>query len=79
MDGKEEEEENGFAFTTCFRCRKLGVTRYGNRSLPKQVKCDCEVDNGIVMILCGLCKEMDRGTDNTESFYSDFRKLRLNP
>jgi hypothetical protein len=52
VDGKEEKK--GFAFTTCFRCGRVEVTQYSDHSIPKEVKSKCEVDNSIVMIVCGL-------------------------
>jgi hypothetical protein len=77
MDNKDKEK--GFAFTTCFRCGRVDVTQYGDRSLPKEVRGECEVDNGIVMILCGICQEMDGGSNDTESLCLDFKELKLSP
>lgn len=77
VEGKEEEK--GFAFTICFRCGRVDVTQYGDGCLPKDVKGDCEVENGIVTTACGRCRDGDDRSDksNTESFESEFRKLRV--
>jgi hypothetical protein len=78
VDGKEEKK--GFAFTTCFRCGRVEVTQYGDHSIPKEVKGKCEVDNGIVMIVCGLCREVDDGSNNdVAGLGSSFRDLKLSP
>ena len=78
VDGKEEKK--GFAFTTCFRCGRVEVTQYGDHSIPKEVKGKCEVDNGIVMIVCGLCREVDDGSNNDAAgLCSSFRDLKLSP
>lgn len=78
VDGKEEKK--GFAFTTCFRCRRVEVTQYNDLCIPKEVKGRYEVDNSIVMIVCGLCKEVDDGSNNDVTrLGSSFRDLRLSP
>jgi hypothetical protein len=78
VDGKEEKK--GFAFTNCFRCGRVEVTQYGERSIPKEVKGKCEVDNGIMMIVCGLCREVDDGSNkDVARLGSSFRDLRLSP
>ena len=78
VDGKEEKK--GFAFTTCFRCGRVEVTQYGDHSIPKEVKGKYEVDNGIVMIVCGLCREVDDGSNNDAvGLGSSFRDLKLSP
>jgi hypothetical protein len=78
VDGKEEKK--GFAFTTCFRCGRVEVTQYGDHSIPKEVKGKCEVDNGIVMIVCGLYREVDDGSNNdVVGLGSSFRDLKLSP
>jgi hypothetical protein len=78
VDGKEEKK--GFAFTTCFRCGRVEVMQYGDWSIPKEVKGKCEVDNGIVMIVCGLCREVDDGSNiDVARLRSSFRDLRLSP
>jgi hypothetical protein len=76
---RDREKEKGFAFTTCFRCGRVEVTRYGEGSLPKEVKGKCTVDNGIVMIVCGMCREKGSSSkkNNTESFQVEFAELRL--
>ena len=39
-----------------------------------------EVDNGIVMIVCGLCREVDDGSNNDAvGLCSSFRDLKLSP
>lgn len=75
VDNKEKKK--GFVFTTCFRCGRVDVVQYGDRSLPKEVRGECEVDNGIVMTLCGLCEKIDGGSNSTGSFGSDFTQLKL--
>jgi hypothetical protein len=78
VDSKEEKK--GFAFTTCFRCGRVEVTQYGDHSIPKEVKGKCKVDNGIVMIVCGLCREVDDGSNNDAAgLGSSFRDLKLSP
>jgi hypothetical protein len=78
VDGKEEKK--GFAFTTCFRCGRVEVTQYGDHSIPKEVKGKCEVDNGIVMIVCRLYREVDDGSNNdVVGLGSSFRDLKLSP
>jgi hypothetical protein len=74
-----KEEEKGFAFTTCFRCGRVDITQYKDQCLPKDVKGECEVDNGIITIVCGTCREEDSGhnKNDSESFQSEFRELRL--
>lgn len=75
----DEGKEKGFAFTTCFRCGRVDVIQYGDRSLPKEVRGECEVDNGIVVTLCGLCGKMVGGRDSIGSFRSDFTQLKVSP
>ena len=77
MDNKDKDK--GFAFTTCFRCGRIDIIQYGNGSLPKKIRGECEVDNGIVMILCGVCGKTDGGSNGTGSFRLDFTRLRLSP
>ena len=77
VDNKEKDK--GFAFTTCFRCGRIDIIQYGNSSLPKKIRGECEVDNGIVMILCGACGKTDSGSNGTGSFRLDFAQLRLSP
>jgi hypothetical protein len=74
-----KEEEKGFAFTTCFRCGRVDITQYKDQCLPKDIKGECEVDNGIITIVCGTCREEDSGhnKNDSESFQSEFRELRL--
>jgi hypothetical protein len=56
------------------------VTQYGDHSIPKEVKGKCEVDNGIVMIVCGLYREVDDGSNNdVVGLGSSFRDLKLSP
>jgi hypothetical protein len=75
----KEEKDKGFAFTTCFRCGRVDIIQYSNGSLPKKIRGECEVDNGIVMILCGVCGKTDGGSNGTGSFRLDFTRLRLSP
>jgi hypothetical protein len=46
---------------------------------PIFVKGKCTVDNGIVMIVCGMCREKGSSSkkNNTESFQVEFAELRL--
>jgi hypothetical protein len=43
------------------------------------VKGKCIVDNGIVIIVCGICREKGSSSNknNKESFYEEFVELRL--
>jgi hypothetical protein len=43
------------------------------------VKGKCTVDNGIVMIVCGICREKGSSSNknNKESFHEEFAELRL--
>jgi hypothetical protein len=78
VDSKEEKK--GFAFTNCFRCGRVEVTQYGERSIPKEVKGKCEVDNSIIMIVYRLCREVDDSSNNNViRLGSSFRDLRLSP
>jgi hypothetical protein len=76
---RDREKEKSFAFTTCFRCGRVEVTRYSEGSLPKEVKGKYTVDNGIVMIVCGIYREKGSSSNknNKESFYEEFAELRL--
>jgi hypothetical protein len=67
----DKEKEKGFAFTICFRCGRVDVIQYGDRSLPKEVRGECEVDNGIIITLYGLYGKMVGSSNSIESFCSD--------
>jgi predicted subunit of tRNA(5-methylaminomethyl-2-thiouridylate) methyltransferase len=56
------------------------VTQYGERSIPKEVKGKCEVDNSIIMIVYGLYREVDDSSNkDVARLGSSFRDLRLSP
>lgn len=74
-----KEKEMGFAFTACFKCGRVDIAQCGNRTLPQEVKGECEADNGIVMTLCGLCRGMKGGDDDIRSFCLHFSGLKLSP
>jgi len=75
-----EEVGKGIAFTACFRCGRMEMNQYADECIPKDVKGECEDDNGIVMILCGDCGEGDVGSNEAVTRYSSsFEGLRLSP
>ena len=78
MDSKEVGK--GIAFTACFRCGRTEITQYADGCIPKDVKGEYKDDNGIVMILCGDCREGDVGSkDGVTRCNSNFEGLRLSP
>lgn len=78
IDSKEAGK--GVAFTACFRCGRMEINEYEDKCIPKDVKGECEDDNGIVMILCGGCREADAGSNDAVTSPSlNFEGLRLSP
>jgi hypothetical protein len=78
IDSKEVGK--GIAFTACFRCGRMEMTRYADECIPKDVEGECKDDNGIVMILCGDCGEAEvDGDDAVTRCRSNFEGLRLSP
>lgn len=75
-----KEVGKGVAFTACFRCGRMEINQYTDKCIPKDVKGECEDDNGIVMILCGDCREVDAGSNDAVTSPSmNFEGLRLSP
>jgi len=75
-----KEVGKGVVFTACFRCGRMEIAQYADKCIPKDVKGECKDDNGIVMILCGDCREVDASSNDAVTSPSmNFEGLRLSP
>lgn len=74
-----KEKEKGFTFMKCFGCERVDFGQYADQYLPEEVRGDREMDNGIVVTLCGLCRRTKSGNNEIGSFCSAFRGLGMSP
>lgn len=74
-----KEKEKGFTFMKCFGCERVDFGQYADQYLPEEVRGDFEMDNGIIVTLCGLCRRGKSGKKEIGSFCSAFRELGMSP
>ena len=76
---KAAAKQMGFALTLCFKCGRVDTVHYADQYLPREVRGDCEAENGIVVTLCELCRKMKSGDNDIGSLCSAFSGLGMSP